>query len=53
MSMSENKILSVYNISVGKMFGKNGPGSNIVAGICCPPSDWAGNPVSRGLEPEI
>ena len=51
--MSENKILSVYNISVGKMFGKNTPGSHIAAGKYCPPSDRARNSSSRGLEPEI
>ena len=38
---------------VRKMFGTNIPDSHIVAGICCPPSDWAGNSVSRGLKTKI
>ena len=38
---------------VRKMFGTNIPDFHIVAGICCPPSDWAGNSVSRGLKTKI
>ena len=44
---------AVFFISRGKMFETITPGSHVVAGICCPPSDRAGNPVSRGLESEI
>lgn len=44
---------AVFFISRGKMFETITPGSHVVAGLFCPPSDRAGNFVSRGLESEI